>query len=125
MIWILFANGLNPWPVFETWFTPMRLRLLMNNRLLSGGVMDKTVHGRRVTGLRKWRHFCCFMTLSNYQLNQAEEQQKNPLWKVQSLIDELNHHGRKYWIPGKWVAIDEQTIGFKGQSGMKLRISYK
>jgi hypothetical protein len=63
--------------------------------------------------------------LSNYQLNPAEEQRKNPLWKVQSLIDELNHCARKYWIPGKWVAIDEQMIGFKGRSGMKLHIYYK
>jgi hypothetical protein len=29
------------------------------------------------------------------------------------------------WVPGKWVAIDEQPIGFQGASGMKLRISYK
>jgi hypothetical protein len=47
------------------------------------------------------------------------------MWKVQSIIDELNHHARKHWIPGKWVVIDEQTIGFKGRSGMKLRIIYK
>jgi hypothetical protein len=29
------------------------------------------------------------------------------------------------WVPGKWVAINEQTLGFQGTSGMKLRISYK
>ena len=29
------------------------------------------------------------------------------------------------WVPRKFVAIDEQTIGFQGASGMKLRISYK
>ncbi len=29
------------------------------------------------------------------------------------------------WVPGKWLAIDEQTLGFQGASGMKLRISYK
>ncbi len=29
------------------------------------------------------------------------------------------------WVPGIFVTIDEQTIGFQGQSGMKLRISYK
>ena len=40
-------------------------------------------------------------------------------------MDELNHQARKHWVQGKWVAIDEQTIGFKGRSGMKLRISYK
>ncbi len=42
---------------------------------------------------------------------------KTSLWKVQSFLDELNHHARKHWIPGKWVAIDKQTIGFKGRSG--------
>jgi hypothetical protein len=47
------------------------------------------------------------------------------MWKVQSLLDELNHRARQHGIPGKWVAIDEQTIGFKGRSGMKLRILYK
>jgi hypothetical protein len=29
------------------------------------------------------------------------------------------------WVPGKFVAIDKQTIGFQGASGMKLCISYK
>jgi hypothetical protein len=29
------------------------------------------------------------------------------------------------WIPGKWLSIDEQTLGFQGRSGIKLRISYK
>jgi hypothetical protein len=29
------------------------------------------------------------------------------------------------WVPGKWVAIDEQTLGFQGALGMKLQISYK
>ena len=40
------------------------------------------------------------------------------------LIDAATH--RQYHrIPGKWVAIDKQTIGFKGRSGMKRCISYK
>jgi hypothetical protein len=29
------------------------------------------------------------------------------------------------WVPGKFVAIDEQTIGFQGLSGLKVRITYK
>jgi hypothetical protein len=28
-------------------------------------------------------------------------------------------------VPGKFVSIDEQTIGFKGKHGLTLRISYK
>ena len=41
------------------------------------------------------------------------------------MLDELNANARRYWIPGEWVSIDEQTLGFKGKHGMKLRISYK
>jgi hypothetical protein len=29
------------------------------------------------------------------------------------------------WVLGKWVAIDEQTLGFQGALETKLQISYK
>ena len=29
------------------------------------------------------------------------------------------------WVPGKWVAIDKQTLGFQGSLEMKLQISNK
>jgi hypothetical protein len=29
------------------------------------------------------------------------------------------------WVPSIFVAIDEQTIGFQGQSGLKLQISFQ
>ncbi len=41
------------------------------------------------------------------------------------MVAELNYRARQNWILGECVAIDEQTIGFKGRSGMKLHISYK
>jgi hypothetical protein len=123
-IGILFANGLMPRPMFETWFYSVRNRPMYGDTFVTG-VFDKIVHGRKISGRRRWQHLRRFLTLSNYRLNPAEEQRKNPMWKVQSLLDELNHRARKHWVPGKWVAIDEQTIGFKGRLGMKLRISYK
>ena len=55
----------------------------------------------------------------------TKEQEKNPLWKVRVLIDHLNKNAKDMGVTGKWVAIDEQTIGFQGASAMKLRISYK
>ncbi len=126
-IGIHFANGLNPRPSFESWFTsmPHRPLYLYSANFVNGGVFDHTVHGVKVSGLRRWRHFCRFLTSSNYRWNPVEEQRKDLMWKVQSLLDELNHRARKHWIPGKWVAINEQTIGFKGRSGMTLCISYK
>jgi hypothetical protein len=125
MIGLLFANGLNPRPVFESWFSSQPSHPLMSNTLLSCGVVDKMVHGRRALGLQRCATLLAFLTLSNYQLNPAEEQQRNPIWKVQSLIDELNHCARKCWMLRKVVAIDKQTIGSKGQCEMKLFISYK
>jgi hypothetical protein len=44
---------------------------------------------------------------------------------VQCLFDELNDNASTMWIPGKWLSIDEQTLGFQGRSGLKLRISHK
>ncbi len=54
-----------------------------------------------------------------------KETAKNPLWKVQRLLDELNKNAAKIWIPGKWLSIDKQTLGFQGRSGIKLRILYR
>jgi hypothetical protein len=47
------------------------------------------------------------------------------MWKVQISIDKLNNWAWKHWVPGKWVAVDEQMIGFKGRLGMRLWILYK
>jgi hypothetical protein len=47
------------------------------------------------------------------------------MWKVQSLIDRLNHQAWKHWLSGKWVVIDVQTISYMGCLGMKLQILYK
>jgi len=60
-----------------------------------------------------------------FRKDPTEEKKKNPLWKIQPLLDELNFQATNMWLPGKRVAIDEQTLGFKGKNGMKLRISYK
>ena len=43
-IGILFANGLNPWPSFESWFTSMPHRPLYSANFVNSGVFDHTVH---------------------------------------------------------------------------------
>jgi hypothetical protein len=63
--------------------------------------------------------------MANYRDYPKQKQQENPLWKVQEFIDELNKQAKDMWLPGKFVAINEQTIEFQGKSGMKLRILYK
>ena len=44
---------------------------------------------------------------------------------MQTLLNELNYNGKRMWVTGKWVSIDEQTLGVKGKHGMKLHILYK
>jgi hypothetical protein len=63
--------------------------------------------------------------MQDYRENPGEQQRKNPLWKVQRLIEELNKQAKDMWVSGIFVVIDKQTIGFQGQLGMKLKISYK
>ncbi len=48
------------------------------------------------------------------------EQKKDTMWKVRALVDHLNKNCKDMWVPGMFLAIDEQTIGFQGMSGMKL-----
>jgi hypothetical protein len=123
---VLFANGLAPKPRLDYWFETTESFPLFGNNLVSS-VMTKTVSttGRRIRGLRRWRHFRRFFTVADYRDNPKEKQKIDPLWKVREHIDELNKQSKDMWIPGKWLAIDEQTIGFQGASSMKLRISYK
>jgi hypothetical protein len=123
---VLFANGLAPKPQIDYWFeTTERFPLFGNN--LTSRVMAKEVAttGKKIRGVRRWRHFRRFFTLADYRDNPSVKQKEDPLWKVRQLIDELNKQAKDMWIPGKWVAIDEQTIGFQGALSMKLRISYK
>jgi hypothetical protein len=112
-IGVLFANGLTPKPLFESWFAPAHESLLQGNDRIATA-MDKYVYGRKVSGLCSWRHFWQFMNLADCRKDPVLEKAENPLWKVQSLLKELNYQTWKMWIPRKFIAIDEQTIAFKG-----------
>ncbi len=42
------------------------------------------------------------------------QQKADPPWKVHVLINHLNKQAKDMWVPRKWVAINELTIGFQG-----------
>ena len=123
MIGLLFVNGVCPRPSFTMWFERHNI---FGNEFIAKA-MDKHIPGghRSVRGIRRWKHFRRFMCMFDFRENAKKETEKNPLWKVQRFLDEINDNAAKMWIPGKWVAIDEQTLGFQGRSGIKLRITYK
>jgi hypothetical protein len=61
--------------------------------------------GKKIRGIRRWRHFRQLFTVADYQENPKEKQKADPLWKVHMLINELNKQAKDMWIPGKWFAI--------------------
>jgi hypothetical protein len=126
MFGVLFANGLSPKPIFDYWFSSLRTQPLLGSDMITNALRrTSSVTGKKISAAHRYRHFRRYLTFADYRANPKEEQQKNPLWKVERLLAHLNKRFRDMWIPGKWVAIDEQTLGFQGASGMKLRISYK
>jgi hypothetical protein len=124
-IGVLFANGLAPKPRIDYWFESSEKLPLVGNDVMSQA-MTKQVKatGRTIRGATWWQHFRRFFALADCRERPRKVQKKDPLWKVRRLVDELNKQSKDMWIPGRWVAIDEQTIGFQGASSMKLRISY-
>jgi hypothetical protein len=81
--------------------------------------------GQMIQGLCQWQHFRRFLSILDFWADVKKKQEKDPLWKVRVFINHLNKNAKDMWVPGKWVAIYEQTIGFQGASGMKLHISCK
>eukprot|EP00984_Skeletonema_dohrnii_P025939 scaffold15185_cov72-Skeletonema_dohrnii-CCMP3373.AAC.1 len=121
-IGFFFANGITPRPQLEEWFSNCWLR---GNPTMEKLLEKNLPNGKKISAKDRLRQFRRFMCLYDCRQNVREETKKDPLYKVRPLLNELNYQAQKMWTTGKWVSIDEQTIGFKGRSGMKLRISYK
>jgi hypothetical protein len=126
MIGVLFANGLSPKPQVESWFKSLSKQPLVGNNLF-GTELAKRNYATKTTvrGLQCWKHFCHYLTFSDYRKSPKEKQKKDLMWKICRLGDHLNKRCKDMWVPGKFLAIDRQTIRFQGMSGMKLQISYK
>ena len=73
---------------------------------------------------RRHLHFKRFLGVQD-PLKMPPSKKKCPLWKVQKLLDWMNTISKDGWLLGKFISIDEQTIGFQGRHSDKLRITYK
>ena len=73
---------------------------------------------------RRHRHFKRFFGVQN-PIKVAPSKNNFPLWKVKEFLDHINMICPTAWLLSEWISIDEQTIGFKGKHGDKLRINYK
>jgi len=122
---LLFANSVSPKPQLMYWFLSIAENKVFDNDAFCH-LFDKRLPGRNIIpGERRWAHFRRFMCLYDFRENPRILQKRDPLWKVASILDELRKNAQRCWVTGQFVAIDEQTIGFKGKHGLALRISYK
>ncbi len=121
-IGFLMANGITPRPQLEHWFDDC---WLLGNPTMKNKLQKKNRDGTTIPAKDRLRQIRRLMCLYDHRDNAREETKKDPLFKVRPLLDELNRQAKKMWLPGKFVSVDEQTIGFKGKHGLKLRISYK
>ena len=48
-----------------------------------------------------------------------------PNWKVKPFLEWMKWISMAAWKCGRIISVDEQTIGFQGRHGAKLRITYK
>ena len=100
MIGLLFANGLSPKPAMEQWFQTTYDNRLFGNNYVSAAMDKMLPRGGKVGGLQRWRYLRCFSCYYDFRVNPKVEAAKNPLWKVESLLDELNTQARKMWTTG-------------------------
>ena len=88
--------------------------------------MDKHMRkGPKVSRRSCWKHSQQYYTLLDFRDNSKKSQQAIPLWKGQTILDNLNMQASCMWLPGKFVNFEEQTVGFQGSSSLKIRILYK
>ena len=99
MIGLLFLNGVAPRPMFTMWFEHHNI---FSNEFIAKAMNKQMARGdQAIRGIRRWKHFRRFMCMFDFREDAKKETKKNPLWKVQRLLDELNDNAREMWILGK------------------------
>ena len=74
--------------------------------------------------VRRHRHFKCFFSIQDPRIR-TPSRKTHPNWKVEPLLKHSLNVCKEAIIPGRDVAIDEQTIGFQGHHADKKRIDEK
>ena len=109
-------QGLHPSPRIE-----MQLKSAFEDPLQGNQYL---YHHIGAGGVRRYKQFRAFLSLQDPRALPPSKK-KNPLFKVSTVVKWINHLGPLSVDLGESISIDEQTIGFQGRHGDKLRITYK
>ena len=125
MFGMLCLNAMSPKLQFKYWFFTSGESKIFGNDFFAKALEKKVMGGRIISAKQQWKHFCRFMCMYDFCQDPKKLHKKDPLWKVATILDELWKNSQRCWLPGKCLAIGEQTIGFKGAHGLALCISHK
>ena len=115
-IGVYFVHGLSPSPHVNQKFQSQA------DNPMNGNDFVKSCLGPNAT--RRHKHFKHFLAVQDpLQINPSREQYPN--WKVEPLLIWMKKVSMEAWKCGRIISVDEQTIGFQGRHGAKLRITYK
>ena len=94
-IGLFVVNGLSPKPSMDLWFLGTNQHLIWGNDKISSAMKKHLESGKCLSGYRRWKHFRSYLALYDFRRNVVEETNNNPLWKVQTILDELNYNAKR------------------------------
>ena len=109
-------NGLSPSPRMEMKFKSQQHDPVQGNDFINQHI--------GINLERRWRHFKAFFALQDPRKD-TPPRKAQPLHKVHRLVNWINFIGPKAVQLGEHASVDEQTIGFQGRHGDKMRITFK
>lgn len=115
-IGVYFIHGVSPSPQVE-----QKMRSQVDDPINGN---DMVYNAMGANAIRRHRHFKCFFSVQDPRI-QIPSRKTHPNWKVEPILKQALKSCKEGIVPGRDVAIDEQTNGYQGKHEDKRRIDEK
>ena len=114
---LLLVNALSPKPQVKFWFLNTKDSKIFGNDAFAHAfdVFNKFT-GVKVGGIDRWWHLRRFLCFYDARDDPVKQKEKDPFWKVASLLEELRKNSERCWVTGKFVAIDMSRLSDSRES---------
>ena len=89
MCGMLCLNAVSPKPQFKYWFFTSCKSKMFGNDFFAKAFEKKLTGGRIISAKQQWKHFCQFMCMYDFHQDPKKLHEKDPLWKVAKILDDL------------------------------------
>ena len=101
-------NGIAPSPQVEMKFESQR------DNPTNGNDLCHNIFGGKSKGIDRHKQFKRYFACVDPR-KQTPDPKDAPNWKIEPLIRQIIAISKEAMNIGKWISVDEQTIGFKGE----------